>query len=184
MGENLSVFSIGRNLGDIEKPAVIKPGKYRAEVMDVDQTKSAKGNEKYDIQFIIPPDSYPASQSDELNDSYPDGITMTWSRYTVPRSERDGRALYNLRRLYIALGLDPNVEDIDPQDWMGQECLLQIEKNMWEGEERAQIRALLPLDEDGGEVEGEATEEDAEEEAPPARRKPAAKPKPTPRRGR
>jgi hypothetical protein len=59
--------------------------------------------------------------------------------------------MFNLRKFIEALGLDSNTTTIDPNEWMGRPARLHVVMGKWQGEERAEIRAV----------------EAAEEKAPP-----------------
>lgn len=172
MPKNLSIIDLGKSLDQYEKPVVLNAGKYKGQITDVNVNKSAKGNNYYAIQFIIPPEEYQGEQSDDLADSYPDGVTLTYNRVLVPRGPNDGNAIYRIRRLYQAMGLKMKTSEIDPNEWMGQEVLVRTGVDEWEGEPRAQIVGIEVSDERGSRV---TSSEEDEEETPKRRGRPAAK---------
>lgn len=162
MPKNLSIVQLGKSLDQYEKPTIIRAGKYKAQIVDVNVNKSAKGNNYYAIQVIIPPEEYSRDQKSDLEDSYPDGVTLTYNRITVPRGPNDGNAIYRVRRLYQAMNLRMKTDEIDPNEWMGQELIVRTGEDEWEGEPRAQITGIEVSDERG-------EREEVEEEAPKAR---------------
>jgi hypothetical protein len=152
--EPMGIIELEDNLSDVEKPKEIPPGKYVGEVQDVQEATSGKGNTYYAVQFRVAPDELPA----DVADQYEDGAVLFWNRTLKPRGRGDRRALFNLRRFIEALGLDSNTTTIDPNDWMGRRARLHVVTGRYQGEDRAEIRAI----------------EVAEEKPAPAR-KPAAR---------
>lgn len=153
--EPIGIIELDESLADVEKPKEIPPGKYVGEIQDVQEATSGKGNTYYAIQFRVPPEELPP----DVADQYEDGAVLYWNRVLKPRGRADRRALFNLRKFVESLGLDPNTTTIDPNDWMGREARLHVVTGKYQGEERAEIRAI----------------EAAEAKAPPARAKPAGR---------
>src|SRR5580765_1970668 len=148
--EPMGIIELDESLADVEKPKEIPPGKYTGEIQDVQEATSGKGNTYFAIQFRVPPDELPA----DVADQYEDGAVLFWNRVLKPKSGTDRRALFNLRKFIEALGLDANTTTIDPNDWMGRPARLHVVSGRYNGEERAEIRAVEP----------------AEVKAPPARK--------------
>lgn len=148
--EPMGIIELDESLADVEKPKEIPPGKYTGEVQDVQEATSGKGNTYFAVQFRVPPEELPA----DIADQYEDGAVLFWNRVLKPRGASDRRALFNLRRFIEALGLDANTTTIDPNDWMGRPARLHVVTGKYQGEERAEIRAVEP----------------AEVKAPPARK--------------
>lgn len=141
-GEPLSVLELDQNLADVEKPPEVPPGKYEAEVQEVQEAVSAgKGNRYYAIKFVIPQDNLPA----DIREHYEDGATLSYNRVLVPK-QGDRRQLYNVRKLIEALGFDSNTTTIDPNEWMGRRTMLRVVHEKFEGEPRANIRGLEPAE--------------------------------------
>lgn len=153
--EPIGIIELEENLADVERPKDVPPGKYTAEVQDVQEATSGKGNVYFAVQFRIPPDELPADVAETLED----GAVLYYNRIIKPRSRSDRRALYNLRKFIEALGLDPNTTTIDPNDWMGRQARLIVRTGVYNGEQRAEIGSI----------------EAAEAKPAPARRAPAAK---------
>jgi hypothetical protein len=140
--ETLGVLELEENLGDVERPPEIPPGTYVGEVQDVQMPTSGAGNRYYAVQFVIPPDELP----DNAKEHYEDGARLFWNRILVPeRGNR--RALYNLRVFIEALGLDSNITQIDPNEWMGRRAKLRVVMGKYLGEDRAEIRAVEKAEE-------------------------------------
>jgi Protein of unknown function (DUF669) len=153
--EPIGIIELEENLADVEKPPEIPAGKYTAEIQDVQEQTSAKGNTYFAIQFHIAPEELPQ----DIADQYEDGATLFWNRVMKPRGRADRRGMFNLRRFIEALGLDSNTTTIDPNEWMGRPARLHVVMGKWQGEERAEIRAV----------------EAAEEKAPPPRARAAGR---------
>lgn len=161
--EPLGLIELDESLADVEKPAEIAAGVYTGEVQDVQIQQSQKGNRYFAIKFVIPPDELPA----DIRDDFEDGAILYWNRNIVPNG-RDRRALFNLRKLVEAFGLDSNTNAIDPNEWMGRKARLRVVMGKWQGEDRAEIRAVEAAERaapargkgkaaaDEGEGEGEA----------------------------
>lgn len=132
-----SVLELDESLDEAERPAELAPGTYVGECQDVQTPVSGKGNKYYNIKFVIPPEEIGADQRDD----FPDGATLYWNRNLVPK-KGDRRALFNLRRLIEAFGLDSKTTTIDPNEWMGCKARLKIVMGKWEGEDRAEIRSV------------------------------------------
>lgn len=133
----LSVLELDGNLADVEKPPEVPAGTYEGEVQGIEVQTSAKGNKYFAIKFIIPQDELPA----DVRDGFEDGAVLYWNRQIVP-TQKDARAKFNLRKLVEAFGLDSNTSQIDPNDWMGCRARLRIVMGKWQGEERAEIKAI------------------------------------------
>jgi Protein of unknown function (DUF669) len=136
--EPMGIIELEDNLADVEKPREVPPGKYVAEVQDVQEQMSQKGNTYYAIQFRVAPEELPADVAEE----YEDGALFFWNRLLKPKSRSDRRALFNLRKFIEALGLDANTTSIDPNDWMGRSARLHVVMGKYQGEDRAEIRAI------------------------------------------
>jgi len=140
--EPLSIVELEGNLADAEKPPEVPAGKYVAEVQDVQANSSQAGNRYWSVRFVIPQDELPPS----VSEAYEDGAVLFWNRQLVPRDNRDRRTIFSLKNLYTALGLDPNITTIDPNDWMGCKALLTVRMGQYQGEARAEIASLAPAD--------------------------------------
>lgn len=135
--ETLGIIELDSNLADVEKPPELPAGNYTGEIQDVQISTSQKGNQYYNIKFVIPPKEIPA----DLQDDFEDGATMYYNRIIVPKG-KDRRALFNLRKFIEAIGLDANTTSIDPNEWMGQTARLRVVMGSWQGEPRAEIKAI------------------------------------------
>lgn len=135
--EPLGIIELDDNLADVEKPAEIPAGVYTAEVQGVETPTSQKGNKYFAIKLVVPPDELPA----DIRDDFEDGAVLYWNRNVVPNG-RDRRALFNLRKLVEAMGLDSAVNQIDPNEWMGRKVRIRVVMGKWQGEDRAEIRAI------------------------------------------
>lgn len=135
--EVLGVLELDENLADAEKPPEIPAGAYLGEIQDVQTPTSGKGNQYYQILFVISPENLP----EQVREHYEDGAKLFWNRILVP-VKGNRRALYNLRLFVEALGLDSNTNTIDPNEWMGRQAKLRIVMGKYQGEERAEIRAV------------------------------------------
>lgn len=139
--DTLDVLELDESLADVEKPPEIPAGAYVGEIQDVQVKDAQSGNRYYAIKFVISPDNLPA----DIRDNWEDGAVLYWNRNIVPK-KNDRRALYNLRKLMEALGFDANTTTIDPNEWMGREARLRIVHGKYQGETRAEIRAVEPAE--------------------------------------
>lgn len=133
--DELGVIELDESLADVEKPAELPAGTYIAEVQDVQRQTSTKGNDYFAIKFVIPPDEIPA----DIRDDFEDGAVLYWNRQLVPV---DRRSKFNMRRLIESLGLDSQTNRIDPNEWMGRQARLRVVMGKYNGEQRAEIRAV------------------------------------------
>lgn len=139
--EPLGLLELDENLDDAERPAELPAGVYTGEVQDVQVQTSGKGNQYYQVRFVIPPESIPA----DVRDSFPDGASLFWNRQIVPKA-KDRRAIWNLKQFMTALGLSTSTNQIDPNEWMGCSARLRIVMGKWQGEDRAEIRQIEPAE--------------------------------------
>ena len=136
--EPIGIIELEENLADVEKPPEIPAGKYTAEVQDVQEMTSGKGNTYFAVTFHIAPEELPQ----DIADQYEDGANLFWNRTMKPKGRSDRRGMFNLRRFIEALGLDSNTTTIDPNDWMGRSARLHVALGKYQGEDRAEIRAV------------------------------------------
>jgi hypothetical protein len=140
--EPLGIVELEGNLADAEKPPEVPPGKYIGEVQNVQANSSQAGNRYWSIRFVIPQEELPQNVAEH----YEDGAALYWNRQIVPRDNRDRRTIFALKQLYSALGLDPNITSVDPNDWMGCQALLTVRHGQYLGETRAEIQSLAPTE--------------------------------------
>jgi hypothetical protein len=171
-GEPLGVIEFEDNLSEVDKPPEIPAGKYQAEVQDIQIQTSQKGNRYFAIKLVIPPDELAA----DISDNFPDGAVLYWNRQVVP-GKGDQRAMFNLRRLMEALGLETNTTTFDPNDMMGAQCTVRVRHRQWEGENRAEVAAIEAAEGGGSSggsakpaARGRAKPQTEEDEAPAPKR--------------
>lgn len=136
-GQTLGLIELDTNLADVEKPPELPPGNYTGEIQDVQKATSGKGNEYFQVKFVVPPSEIPA----ELQDDFEDGAVLYWNRQVVPK-KGDRRALFNLKKFITAIGLDENTTTIDPNSFMGCSARLKIVHETYQGETRAAIKSI------------------------------------------
>jgi hypothetical protein len=134
----MGIIELEDNLADVEKPREVPPGKYVAEIQDVQEQMSKAGNTYYAIQFRVAPEELPQDYVDE----YEDGAIFFWNRLLKPKGRSDRRALFNLRKFIESIGLDANTTSIDPNEWMGRQVRLHTAMGKYQGEDRAEIRSI------------------------------------------
>jgi hypothetical protein len=164
----LGILDLEDSLSDAEKPEELPQGWYTGEVQDVQAATSGKGNNYYAIRIVIPPEEIAA----DVRDNFPDGATLSWNRQVVPK-KGDRRALFSLRKLIEAMGLDINTSQVNPNDWMGCRVRVKVRHKPYEGEQRAEIQAIEAAEVEARKpAKGRAVEQDEDEdevEAKPAR---------------
>ena len=136
--EVVGIVDLDVNLAEVEPAPELPIGTYRGEIVGVQTATSAKGNNYWNIQIKIPPAEIPA----ELAEFYEDGATFYWNRQLIPNG-KDRRVLVNLRKFIEAIGLDSNVTQVDPNEWMGREVgvVLKMGKDL-DGNPRAEPARL------------------------------------------
>jgi len=144
--EPVGIIELESTLADAEQPKELPAGLYEGEVIDVQIGTSQKGNDYFGIQVHIPTSEYP---KDFDADNAPDGMTMFYNMVTVPK-RGDQRAMFRLKMLYQALGLDLNTTSIDPNEWMGRKvrCRVRMGKPYAGNPARAEIAGLEKAEEE------------------------------------
>lgn len=153
--EPMGIIELDESLSDIEKPPELPAGTYTGEVQDVQIGQSQKGNRYFAVKFVIPADEIPK----DIQEHFPDGAVLYWNRNIVP-TKGDRRALFNLRKLIEALGLDSNTTSVDPNEWMGREARLRVTMGKWQGEDRAEIKSVEAAESRAASRRGAAKDED------------------------
>lgn len=167
--EPLGVLELEESLSDVERPPDISAGKYVAECQDIQEAISqGKGNHYYAIRLVIPTDELSA----DIREHYPDGYTTNWNRQLIPK-RGDRRALYNLRKMVEAFGLDANTTSFDPNELMGRRVLVSMAPGqLFQGERRMEVKTLEPAPESGESAprrRGSRAKEEEVPTSPPAR---------------
>lgn len=137
--QDLSIIELDGSLEDAEKPPELPPAVYTGEIQGVQLKDSQKGNQYFAISFKIPPDEIPAN----MRDHYEDGATMFYNRLMYPK---DARSKFNLKKFVQAIGLSTNTTVLDPNDWMGCQAKLRLRMGTFEGEKRAEIASVEPME--------------------------------------
>lgn len=140
-GEPLSIMEFDTNLAEVEKPPELPAGAYTGECQEVTIQTSGKGNQYFAIKFVVPPSEIPP----DIAEHYDEGAVLFWNRQVVPTG-KDRRALFNLRKLHEAMGLDTNASSVDPNDWMGCKVKLRVQQTKYQGEMRAEVKSLEPAE--------------------------------------
>lgn len=159
-GEPIGILELDGNLADAEKPPILPAGPYIGEVNDVQILTSQAGNRYFAIKFVVGPEQI----RPDIAEQFDDGAILYWNRQVLPDGN-DRRAKWNLRKLMEALGLDTKTTSIDPNDWMGKTAKLQVRHSRFNGEDRAEISSLHPV-----ETAREAPKQTAQTAAPAAAR--------------
>lgn len=75
------------------------------------------------------------------------------------------QALFRLKSLCEALGIEADgATDLDPEDFVGQEVLVDVENETYEGKKRARAAGYASLDSESAEEDGEEAEDEDEDE--------------------
>lgn len=158
---SVGILELDSSLADAEKPPEIPAGVYVGEVMEVQEKDAQSGNRYYAIKFVIPPENLPA----DIREQWEDGCTLYWNRNLIPTA-KDRRALFNLKRLIEAFGLDTNTSTVDPNEWMGRTARLRVVHGKYQGEVRAEIRSVEPAEPEVSARRGTAQAEPPKKKAP------------------
>ena len=142
--EVLDVVELEGTLEDVIPPPRIPKGAYPAEIQEVAQRTSEKGNSYYAITFNIARMAFPPDFDPDEED-YPDGYNIYFQRLMVP-SPGDKRSLNRIKKFYHSLGLDTNITAVDPNAWMGQQAKLVIDHRTYQGDLQDEIKSIEVLD--------------------------------------
>lgn len=140
--EPLEIVELEGNLADAVKPPEVTAGKVPGEIQDVEVKTSGAGNRYYAVKYVIAPEDL----AEDIREHYEEGAVLFWNRQIVPKGASDRRALFNLKQFYTNIGLDNNITTVNPNDWMGCKSLLTVRHKTYQGETRAEIASIAPLD--------------------------------------
>ncbi len=140
-GEPMGIIELDEELSSIEKPPELPVGSYVGEIQDIQVQTSGKGNQYFAIKFVISPEEI----APDIQEHYEEGAVLYWNRQIVPTG-KDRRALFNLRKFVEALGLSSDTKEIDPNEWMGQKAKLRVVHGKFNGDVRAEIKAVEPAE--------------------------------------
>lgn len=132
----VSILEYSQDIASAEAPPPLPAGTYPATIEAVAQkTSQTSGNEYLGLTLNISSDDYPADFDPE---NYPDGVKLSYNRLVV---EDTARARYNMRKFCEAIGAKMG-KQVDPNDWLGMTCKVNITQDTYEGETRAQIKSI------------------------------------------
>jgi len=118
----------------------VPDGSFKAEITSFEQEESSTGNDMIVCKFKI-------LQGKGKGTTVYDNLSL------------QPQALFRLKSLCEALGIDADgAADLDPDDFVGQEVILDIENETYEGKKRPRPAGYASVD-------GETSEEDDEEES-------------------
>jgi hypothetical protein len=141
MSDNMSMYNLGLDLGEVPDVELLPVGEYPATVTraEVKPSKSS-GNDLLAITYMIHPDDFPPDFNLE---NAPDGLVLTHNRTVLTGIERDIRKLKRLQSFYKTHDLDPKgVKQIDPTHFLGQKVMLKVKHGEYDGITREEIDAV------------------------------------------
>jgi hypothetical protein len=130
MGIKVNLAGVATEMAPLPK------GRYLCNVFSIEaKTAQSSGNPMLQWVFKVSPD-------------HPDSEYVGRQLYHNTVLTRE--ALWNLKRTLIALGDDPSdldtEVDVEPDDYLGRECVIEVTHRMYQGEPRPQISRVLPSD--------------------------------------
>ena len=127
-------------------------GDYIAEITDAELTESKDGNPMINLKWKITEGKFK-------------GTTIFDHVSLLPQ------ALWRFRNMLEALGIDPQEEDVEAKDYVGeiveQKATIVIVNETYEGEQRPKVTAYAGAEGEEEETEEEAEDEETEEEEEP-----------------
>lgn len=136
------ILELDFNLADAEDFENLPNGEYPAHIKSAELRVSDKGNEYYYVTVTIDPKDYPADYDVANN---PEGTNLIYARLMKPTAD-NRRSITSMKKWYKALGLDANVNIIDPATWVDRECKVVLGTGSYQGEARNEIKAIEALD--------------------------------------
>lgn len=134
MSELGSIIEYSVNMEEAEAPVALPPGDYPAKVVAAENGVSqSSGKSRVDVTLRIAPEDYPADYEDAA--SFPDGKDV----HIYPSSENNKAAQFRMRKFMEALGAKIKGNKIDPNDWIGRETIVTIERDTFEGVDRERV---------------------------------------------
>lgn len=133
-----SIIEYQDDIADAKPPNPIPVGKYTGEVVSAAiKTSQAKGNKYCEVWFRISPEQYPA----DYTDGSPEGTRLAYRRVSPDDTSmaRWGMKQF-LDRINAPMGRKPNLAD-----WIGKQATLDVQHQPYNGEPRADIKAIEKL---------------------------------------
>jgi hypothetical protein len=111
-------------------------GRYLCNVYAIEKKANNKGDGFY-IQWTL-----------KVSADHPDEDYTGRTLYYITSLKQD--ALWNLKRTLIALGDEPDdldqELDIEPEDYLGRQCVADCKTEMYQGEPKTRVSRILPED--------------------------------------
>jgi hypothetical protein len=135
-GSNLgSLFEFSKDLNDAEAPKPLPAGPYPAEIIGAQARVSGAGNTYAAITIRIPSSAYPADHTD----GDPDGTVLSYNRLLL---EDSAQSQFRWKKFLLSIGA-PLSRSIDLNTLIGRTCIVEVNHQEYEGEQRAQIARIL-----------------------------------------
>jgi len=136
MSDDMNVFIYSEDLNNAEAPNPLPAGNYPAEVLQasIEDSKSKPGRKNLKLTLFIAPESYPA----DYLDGNPDGMKL--DSYTSLRDDPRGR--FQMKKFNETLGVK-NSTKVDPNDYMGCTCTVEITHRDYQGMAQESIGKIL-----------------------------------------
>lgn len=128
-----SVLEFSQNIADAKQPAPLPTRDYRASIRGAEVKLSKSGKRMIVSSFFVSPDQYPA----DYTDGNPDGTILSY--YLVAEDTPQGR--WRLRQFCEAIGA-PMSARIEPSSWIGTDCMIKVEHEMYEGNPQARVASV------------------------------------------
>lgn len=130
-----SILTFSEDVSTQEPPSPLPAGDYPATIKSAEKKVStSSGNEYIALMLMVSPDHYPA----DFTDGNADGEVLSYNRLVV---EDTPRARYRIRKVCEAIGAKASKE-IDLAEWLGLTATITVTQDEYEGEKRAQIKAI------------------------------------------
>jgi len=135
MSDTPSIIEFSEDLSNAEQPEPLPKGQYPFEIRAAERKTSGKGNEYAEINLFIDPETYPA----DYTEGNEDGTILVYRRLQLTDNPQ-GR--YRIRKFLEAVGGKLG-KKMDLNDLVGLNGIVEVDHEMFEGENRAVAKRIL-----------------------------------------
>lgn len=138
----MDIIKLSVNLEDMAEYEPLPAGPYVAELRDIEIRFSEKQPNGYlYCQFRIDPSDYPA---DYDAGNAPEGLNVVYARVQIP-DPNNRRTVAPFKAFMKALGVNPQGDTFDPNEWTGKMAQLLLSKNEYQGQSVNNVDAVGPI---------------------------------------
>jgi hypothetical protein len=136
-----SLIDLDINIEEMEEFVPLPEGQYLAHIRSVEVATSEKIPEGFlKVVWQIDVDQYPADYDVANN---PEGTLLTYARVRLPNSQ-NRRSVNGFREFLATINVKAKGSTFDFEKWIGNEALLLLKRDMYQGMPTNQIAAISP----------------------------------------